>query len=230
MKLQGFYKASKLFALFFFIFLFSSCDETKIYMKYHFFTRSEVEDVFINTDSVMHFQEELAKIETYDNFKKKQRIYSEADTLKFLSETGDTIKVRRVSSIEISDKSDGLAISPETYSSIGTAYYSLKDSDFFTGVTFGKSREAINKRDSIEIGFSYFLFNKVSLYANITNSSNGTDFSVTKEEYVNDNVRVADCYFISFYENNSIKAQMVYSSKHGFLQIKNNQHEINKIF
>jgi hypothetical protein len=178
----------------------------------------------------MYFQEEVARIETYDNFKKKQRIYSEANILKFLSEAGDTIKIRRESSIEISNKPDELVINPETYSSIGTSYDSFTNNDFFTGVSFGITREAINNKDSINIGFSYFLLNKVSLDADITNSNNGTNFSVTKEDYVNNNVRIADCDFIRFFENNSIIVQMVYSSKYGFLQIKNNQHEINRIF
>lgn len=198
-------------------------------MKYHFFTRSEIDDIYINADSVIHFQQQLAEIETYDNFKKKQRIYSEADTLKFLSETGDTIKVRRVSSIQISSKSDELAISPDTYSSIGTTYLPIKDNDFFTGVTFGKTKEAINNKDSLKIGYSYFLLNKVLLNANMTNNNTGSDFSVSKEEYVNNNTRIADCDFIRFFENNSIKVQIVYSSKYGFLQIKNNQHEITRI-
>jgi hypothetical protein len=106
-------------------------------MKYHFFTRSEVEDVYINTDSVMHFQEEVAKIETYDNFKKKQRIYSETDTLKFLSEMGDTIKARRISSIEISDKSDELTISPETLSNIGYTLFPINNNNFFSILGYG---------------------------------------------------------------------------------------------
>ncbi|GEM_PF-6177463 len=122
------------------VFLNSCCNEAKIYMKYHFFTRSEVEDVYINTDSVMHFQEEVAKIETYDNFKKKQRIYSEADTLKFLSETGDTIKARRVSSVEISDKSDELAINPETLSNIGYTLFPINN-NFFSILGYGKIKE-----------------------------------------------------------------------------------------
>ena len=151
-------------------FFFSCCNEAKIYMKYHFFTRGEVESVYINTDSVMYFQEEVARIETYDNFKKKQRIYSEANILKFHSEAGDTIKIRRESSIEISNKPDELVINPETYSSIGTSYDSFTNNDFFTGVSFGITREAINNKDSINIGFSYFLLNKVSLDADITNS------------------------------------------------------------
>jgi hypothetical protein len=122
-----------------------------------------------------------------------------------------------------------LAINPETYSSIGTAYYSLKDNDFFTSFSFGKTRQAINNKDSVKIGFSYFLLNKVSLNANITNSNVGTNFSASKEEYVNDNIRIADCNLIRFFENNSIIFQIVYSSKYGFLQIKNTQHEINRV-
>ncbi len=228
MKLQEFYKTPRILLILVLSLVLFGCDKSKIYMKYHFFTRSEVEDIFINTDSVMHFQEEVSKCETYDVFKQKQRIYSESDSVEFLSETGDTIKARRVSSIEISDKSDELAISPETHSSIGTALFSIKDNNLFTHVSFGKSKALINNRDSLSGGIGFGLLNQISLFANI-DTNNGDNYIILRADYVHNNINLPNCLFVKFLDNNSLNIQIIYSNKYGFLQIKNTQHEINRI-
>ena len=68
MKLHGFFKTQIfLIIIISFVILFG-CDKSKIYMKYHFFSTSELEDVCMNVDSIMKFQSKISKIETFDEF------------------------------------------------------------------------------------------------------------------------------------------------------------------
>ena len=65
-------KTIKLLAFGVLAILLSCCDESRIYMKYHFFTKSELENLYINVDSVVEFQKNLffsRSIETDDSDK-----------------------------------------------------------------------------------------------------------------------------------------------------------------
>jgi len=209
-------------------FFLSCCNEAKIYMKYHFFTRGEVESVYINTDSVIHFQEEVAKYETYDVFKQKQRIYFESDTVEFLSETGDTIKFQSQRGVQIQEKLDAFMILPETYSHIGTILLIINNDSFFSYIGYHMIKEKINDKDSLTNSIEVKTIEQSYSFSNPFITS-GTNYYVTKEAYNSNNIKIDNCYFIHFVENNNIKLQIVYSNKYGFLQLKSAQHEINQI-
>lgn len=212
-----------------------SCDKSKIYMKYHFFSTSELEDVCMNIDSIMKFQSKISKIETFDKFNGEQHMYFEIDTVLFLSENKDTIICRFDNLIRIEDKSDGLVINPDTKSTIGISLRPLENC-FISYAVFGMQKPSDLTQDSLSkrIGFwSSDLKSKgydVFLYRSGEVDSNKTYFTTSKEAFILNGLLIDNCLFVRFFDEfSNLQALIVYSNKYGFLKIKNTQYEITRI-
>jgi hypothetical protein len=212
-----------------------SCDESSLIMKYHFFSRAELEDIYMNTDSIMSFQSNVSEHVTFEQFNGKQHVYSEIDTVLFLSEDGDTILCRYDNLIQINDNSDELAINPNTRTTIGISLITL-DSCFISGAAYSMQKPSEFVQDSLSkyISFWYHDYKSkgydVYLYKNGKINPDKTYFIVSRETFSLNNLQIDNCLFVRFFDDlSNQQALIVYSNKYGFLKIKNIQHEITRI-
>lgn len=218
-----------------FLFVFWGCDKSRINMKYHFFSTNELEDVCMNTDSIMKFQSAISKIETFDEFEGKQHMYYENDTVMFHDENGDTITCMSHNVIEVMELGDALVINPETRTRISISL-SLIDSCFILGTTFDLRKPSEFVEDSLSkfIGFWYtgypikgydtYLFQSGIIKQDKTHST------VSRETFDLNDTRIENCLFVRFYDASlTEQALIVYSNQYGFLKIKDTQHEITRI-
>lgn len=217
------------------LFVFWGCDKSKIYMKYHFFSTSELEDVCMNTDSIMKFQSKISKIETFDEFEGKQHMYYENDTVMFHDENGDTITCMSHNVIEVTEQGDALVINPDTRTRISISLSPI-DSCFILGTTFDLQKPSKFVEDSLSkyLGFLYpsyphkgydtYLFESGIIKQDKTLST------VSRETFDLNDTRIENCLLVRFYDASSTEqALIVYSNKYGFLKIKDTQHEITRI-
>jgi hypothetical protein len=216
-------------------FFLSCCNEAKIYMKYHFFTIGEVEDIYINTDSAINFQEKIANCITYEQFRTVQKEYTEVDTVLFLSDNKDTIKCRYYNTIYVKDKSDGLATSSDKESGVLTRLNPI-DSCFISGVTFGflKPKKYNDNTTAKSIGFAYRGYSDAVFSADLSENSVITSdngyFILSTDTFTLNNIQIDNCMYVRFYNSLSIEqAVIIYSNKYGFLKLKDTKHEINRI-
>jgi hypothetical protein len=217
------------------LFFCGCCDESTIIMKYHFFSRAELEDIYMNTDSIMSFQSNVSEHVTFEQFNGKQHVYFEIDTVLFLSENGDTITCRYDNLIQINDKSDELVINPDTKSTIGISLNPL-DNCFISGASFSIQKPSDLLQDSLSkrIGFWYPDYKSkgydVYLYKSGEIDTNKTYFIVSREAFSLNSLQIDNCLFVRFFDEfSNLQALIVYSNKYGFLKIKNTQHEITRI-
>jgi hypothetical protein len=213
------------------------CDEATQVMEYHFFSRAELEDVYINVDSVMSFQSKISDYATYEQFKGKQHEYYEIDTVLFLSENADTISCQYNNFIEIKDISDGIGLGyhSSTRTTIGIILFPI-DSCFILGAEFNlrKPSEILEDSLSKQIGFWYPNYKSkgynVYLYETGKINQDKTYSIVSRETFNFNNLQIDNCLFVRFYNDSSNEqALIVYSNKYGFLKIKDTQHEITRI-
>ena len=204
-------------------------------MKYHFFTRSELENLYINVDSAINFQEKIAKCTTYEEFKIIRKIYFEIDTVLYQLDNRDTIACRYDNRLQINDNSDGLAISPDTKTNAVISLTPLI-SCFISNVGYGIHKPSELTIDSLSqsIGFSYPGYKGDGFDADLHKSAivnqDNTYFIVSRDKFILSNLQIENCLFVRFYNTTSIEqAVIIYSNKYGFLKIKNNQHEITRI-
>ncbi len=218
-----------------FLFVFWGCDKSKIYMKYHFFSTSELENVCMNTDSIMKFQSKISKIETFDEFDGKQHIYYENDTVMFYDENGDTVTCMSNNTIDVTEQGDALVINPDTKTRISLILYCIDSSlNYIASFSLRKPSEMLE--DSLSRGVELrYPFNNPKAYntylcqSGIKNQDN-TYSIVSKETYVLNDTPIDNCLFVRFYDASSTEqALLVYSNKYGFLKIKDTQHEITRI-
>jgi len=228
-------KTIKLLAFGVLAILLSCCDESRIYMKYHFFTKSELDNLYINVDSVVVFQESLSKYITYEEFKAKQQFYVEIDTALFLLDNTDTIACRYDNNVLVNSNSDEFVVNPDTKSIANISLTPLRSS-FFKNITYRIHKPSELKEDNLsqQIVFSYSGFTSpeydVYLYKSGVVSQNNTYFIASREAFTLNNIHIDDCLVVKFYDTSSIeKVIVIYSSKYGFLKLKNTQHEITRI-
>ena len=215
--------------------IFFGCDESKIYMKYHFFTSSELEDIYMNKDSILSFQRNVSEYVTFEQFNGKQHIYFEIDTVQFQTENGDTITCKYDNLMQINDKSDGLAINPDTKSTIGISLRPLENC-FISYAAFSIQKTSDLTQDSLSRHIGFWLPDlkskeyDVFLYRSGEINSNKTYFTKSKETLILNSLQIDSCLFVRFFdEYSNLQALIVYSNKYGFLKIKNTQHEITRI-
>jgi hypothetical protein len=217
--------------------MLNSCDESSQIMKYHFFSRADLEDVYMNIDSIMSFQSNVSKHVTFEQFNGKQHVYFEIDTVLFLSENGDTILCKYDNRIIIDDIPDGLGLGyrSSTITTIGIGLYSI-DSCFISGAAFSLQKPSEFVQDSLSkyISFWYPDYKSkgynVYLYKNGEIDRDKTYFIVSRETFSLNNLQIDNCLFVRFFNDiSNQQALIVYSNKYGFLKIKNTQHEITRI-
>ncbi|MDO9152252.1 MAG: hypothetical protein Q7U47_00815 [Paludibacter sp.] len=229
-------KSVKLSILVFLMINLSSCrDETSIIMKYHFFTQSELTNLYINQDSALNFQKGVAKCITYDQFNVCQRFYVEIDTILFKSEKGDTIACKYDNGIMINRVLD-FFFTPET-KTIGGVNLTPIDSCFFSEVFYSIHKPSEFKEDSLaqNIGFYYrgYKDNKYNayLYRSRLLAQDNTYFISSRDNFTINDLIFENCLFVIFFDMFSIEqASIIYSNKYGFLQVKEKQHEITRMF
>lgn len=213
------------------------CDEAKQIMEYHFFSRTELEDIYMNTDSIMSFQNRISEYVSYEQFKGKQHEYSEIDTVLFLSENGDTISCKYDNRIIIDDIPDGLGLGYHslTRTMIGIGLYPI-DSCFISGAAFSMQKPSESVQDSLSkrIGFWYPDYKlkgyDVYLYKTGEIKPDKTYFVVSRETFSLNDLQIDNCIYVRFFDDlSNQQALIVYSNKYGFLKIKNAQHEITRI-
>ncbi|MEI6556391.1 MAG: hypothetical protein WCL70_12445 [Paludibacter sp.] len=219
------------------VFLSSCCNESTQIMKYHFFSRTELDDIYMNTDSILNFQSKVSKYVTYEQFKGNPHTYSEIDTVLFISENGDTISCNYDNRIIIDDIPDGLGLGyhASTRTTIGIGLYSI-DSCFISGAAFSMQKPSEFMQDSLSkhIGFWYPDYKKKGFDAQLLkygeNNPDNTYFIVSRETFSINSIQIANCLFVRFFDElSNQKALIVYSNKYGFLNLKDNQHEITRI-
>lgn len=215
--------------------IFWGCDESKVYMKYHFFSTSELEDIYMNKDSIMRFQRNVSEHITFEQFNGKQHIYFEIDTVQFQTENGDTIACRYDNLMQIYDISDELVISSETKSTIGISLRPLKNC-FISNASFSMQKPSNLANDSLSKRIGFWLSDlklisyDVFLYQSGIIDSNKTYFTMSKETFILDSLQIDNCLFVRFFDEfSNLQALIVYSNKYGFLKIKNIQHEMTRI-
>lgn len=215
----------------------SCCDESTQIMKYHFFSRTELEDIYMNIDSIMSFQNKISKYVSYEQFKGKQHTYSEVDTVLFRSENGDTIFCKYDNRIIIDDISDGLGLGyhSATRTTIGIGLYSI-DSCFISGAAFSMQKPSEFVQDSVSKRISFWYPDyklkgyDVYLYKSGKVDTDKTYFTISRETFNLNGLQIDNCFFVRFFDDlSNQQALIVYSNKYGFLKIKNTQHEITRL-
>ncbi len=227
----------KTFCLIFPLVLWGCCDESTQIMKYNFFERTELEDIYMNTDSIMGFQNKISEYVSYEQFKGNQHNYSEIDTVLFRAENGDIISCKYDNQIIIDDIPDGLGLGyhSSTRTMIGIGLYPI-DSCFISGAAFSMQKPSEFVQDSLSkrISFWYPDYKSkgydVYLYKNGEIKSDKTYFVVSRETFNLNNLQIDNCIYVRFFDDlSNQQALIVYSNKYGFLKIKNTQHEITRI-
>lgn len=235
MKFYEFYK-TKIFLIIIILFVvLFGCDKSKIYMKYYFFSISELEDVCMNIDSIMKFQNKISKIETFDEFDGKLHMYYENDTVMFHNENGDTVICMSNNVIDVTEQGDALVLNPNTKTKISLNLFSIDNSlNFIAGFYLDKPSEIPEDSLSKRIEFSYPYNSSQRYYTYLYQSGiikdDNTYSIVSKETFNLNNTQIENCLFVRFYDVSSTEqARIVYSNKYGFLNIKDNQYEITRI-
>ncbi len=211
------------------------CDKSKIYMKYHFFSTSELEDVCMNVDSIMKFQSKISKIETFDEFDGKLHMYYENDTVLFYDENGDTVTCMSHNIIDVAEQGDALVVNPSTKTRISINLFTIDNSlNYIAG--FYLDKPSVIPEDSLSkrIEFSYPYNNPKGYFTYLYQSGiiqeDNTYSIVSKETFELNDIPIENCLFVRFYDVSSVEqARIVYSNKYGFLCIKDNQYEITRI-
>lgn len=225
-------KTIKLSILCLVIVLFSSCNESQVNMNYHFFTEIELANILINQDSAMNLQTKVKKLKTYDEFISKINSYEEHDTVYFRDEKGDTLHMLSNSSINIQNV-PSFSIRTDTKTALGTSLIAIDNLTFNT-ISFGLIKENstsfFEEISVIRPNYDY----KNGLYyrfAGVTNKTTSDGrYTVSYENYSWKNNIIENCMvFIKYDTSKNESFKIIYSNKHGFLLIKDEQYEIIKI-
>jgi DNA polymerase III delta prime subunit len=92
----------------------------------------------------------------------------------------------------------------------------------------GKIKEFINKNDTLTDDFG-IITQGVDYTIDKLSPGTQNNVQITQENYSNNNRIIENCFFVRFFDHDAFKIQLVYSAQYGFLQVKNTQHEINRI-
>jgi hypothetical protein len=201
-------------------------------MSYHFFTESELANISINQDSAMSLQTKVGKLKTYDEFISKINSYEEHDTVYFRDEKGDTLKMLSGNKISIQNV-------PSLFTRTGTkttlfAALTPITSSTFEIVSFGLIKE------SSESLFKEILVTRPNYdYGNLLNyrfvgttnkAISGDKSTIIYDNYNWKNTTIDSCMIFTEYDTSKNETfKIIYSNTHGFLLIKDKQHEIIKI-
>jgi len=213
------------------IVVFFGCEKTNTIMYYEFFTEEELSNIYINQDSAMNLQVNLSKCITYDEFIVAKTEYKESDTIFFQTEIGDTLKFVAVNAIDVRKNDAFFRTETGTY-----AWSEIEpiDSVFIDFVSIGimKTSAYDHIERSVFISSSRYKYKNsiwFDLSGNRVNDTN-TYFVVSQEQFVLDNLVIDNCLFIrKFNLLSQEELSIVYSNKYGFIQLKDNQHEITRI-
>lgn len=213
-------------------FFLSCCDEFQVNMSYHFFSESELANISINQDSAMSLQNKVSKLKTYDEFIASKNSYEENDTVYFRDERGDTIKMLSGNRISIQNV-------PSLFTRTGTKtflYAALTpvDSTTFEMVSYGLVKESSESfYKEILVTRPNFDYQNIIHYQflGISNESISGNKCIIKYDYYKwKNTTIDSCMiFIDFDTSKNEMFKIIYSKTHGFLLIKDKQHEIIKI-
>ena len=233
MKLTKYYRAIKyIFIITIGFFSMVSCRDALINMHYSLFSREELSAIKINQDSAMNLQLRVSNIKTYDEFSSyRKKNYSETDTIHFINEMGDTLKLLEGSSISIQNIP---SLSVVTYTNTNlTAALTMLDSVSFESIYFvlEKGSDKSFYKDIIMTRPNYDYLNGIDVRfftkSNISSSENST---MTYEKFEWRNNSIDSCMvFTEFDDSKKELFKIIYSNKYGFLKIKDKQREITRI-
>ena len=208
-----------------------SCEDSLVNMHYFLFTREEISTIKINQDSAMNLQTRISNIKTYEEYSDSKKDYFEIDTIHFINEQGDTLKMLESSGIRFIVRP---SLSVRTYTNTNLiAGLNMIDSVSFESIYFilEKGSDDIFYKDVIMTRPNYDYLNGFDVrFFSQENTTASENTTMTYEKFEWRNNSIDSCMVFTKSDNAKNELfKIIYSNKYGFLNIKDNQHEITRV-
>ena len=208
-----------------------SCEDSLVNMHYFLFTREEISTIKINQDSAINLQTRISNIKTYEEYFDSKKDYFEFDTIHFINEQGDTLKMLESSGIRFIVRP---SLSVRTYTNTNLiAGLNMIDSVSFESIYFilEKGSDDIFYKDVIMTRPNYDYLNGFDVrFFSQENTTASKNTTITYEKFEWRNNSIDSCMVFTKSDNAKNELfKITYSNKYGFLNIKDNQHEITRV-
>ena len=196
-------------------------------MDYAFFTKSELSNIDINIDSAISFQTDIAKLKTYDEFiANGDNSYEEIDTIYYINQNNDLLKMLVYNQISIYSV-------PSHFTRTGTKamlYASLTPltDESFKNLSYilTKSSSELLLNKEINVQRPNYNWKKSIYYKCFSNDTESNCSSISYENFTWKNTTIDSCMIFNSYDSiGNEDFRVVYSSKNGFLYIKDKENE-----